>query len=92
MSERNPTLAGLNLFAGCFATAVGLFMLWSGSAGFEFLALTLVSLGMMTLSLAALGALPDGPSRARTVVRVASIALSAATISLALTAIMAELR
>lgn len=87
MMERNPSQAMLHLFVGCFVVAVGLFAAWSTYASLMFL-----SLGGVMFSFAALHALPDGPSRARTVARVLSIVFVAVTIPLAVTAVLSEVQ
>ncbi len=90
MNERNPALAGLLLFVGCFATSVGLFFVWEDSGRFALVGLTLVFLGTMMFSLATLNALPEGPGQARAATRILGVALSAVTVGFAVAAIVAE--
>ena len=91
MNEQNLTHAGFYLSVGCFVTAAGLFIGWGDLSRWMFISFTLVSLGTMNLSFAALNALPDGPSRARKVVRVVGFVLAVAVICLAVTALMDEI-
>lgn len=92
MMERDSTLVKLHLFVGCFVALVGLFIAWNGFERFAFMSLMLISLGGVMFSLATLYALPDGPSRVRTTVRILNVVAALVTISLAVTALLSEVR
>lgn len=92
MMERNAALARFHLFVGCFVALVGSFIAWNGFGRFGSMSLMLISLGGVMFSLAALYTLPDGPGRARTTARALNVVAVLVTISLAITAVLSEVR
>lgn len=90
--ERDPALARLHLLIGCFVALVGPFIAWNDFEKFVFASLMLVSLGGVMFSRAAMYALPDIPGPARTTVRALNVVFVLATISLAATTVLSEVR
>ena len=65
---------------------------WNDFEKFVFVSLMLVSLGGVMFSLAAMYALPDIPGPTRTTVRALNVVFVLATISLAATTVLSEIR